>query len=198
MGPRDDVLARLAVLGDQVALSDLLALVRAQALRHAWTRLHDWDEAEDVAQEVLVRVLNSIHTFRFESSFSGWVYRIIENQIKSYFRSRASAELAERKASLLESRPPAIPLPEIRIDVERLWATVRSLLADLPELQERTFKLVVLQDLNPCEVALALGKSQTNVRASLSRARLKIRKRLSRRAPALVEDLGCSKPYRAA
>ena len=164
------------------------------ALRHALARTQDLDDAEDVAQEVLIRVLNSIHTFRFQSRFSSWVYRITENQIRHQFRSRASVDLGEKRAHLRESDSNPEPHSEVSVDTKRLWDMVNTVVEGLPELQDQAFRLVALQEWKPCEAARALGKSQTNVRASLSRARVKIRGRLLERAPALVRDLGYSEP----
>ncbi len=193
-----DALAKDAISGDPIALSDLLRWAREMALRHALARTQDLDDAEDVAQEVLIRVLNSIHSFRFHSKVSSWVYRITENQIQSQFRSRASVDLAKKRAHVREVDPNRELQSEVSVDAERLWDTVNAVVEGLPELQDRTFRLVALQDFKPCEAAQALGKSQTNVRASLSRARVKIRERLFERAPALMTDLGYTGPDRAA
>jgi RNA polymerase sigma factor (sigma-70 family) len=126
------------------------------------------------------------------------VYRITENQVLNQVRCRASVDLAEKRARLREGDQNQAPPPEDSVDAERLWETVNTVVECLPELQDRAFRLVALQDLKPCEAARALGKSQTNIRASLSRARVKIRNRLLEQAPDLVRDLGYSEPHRAA
>lgn len=187
-----------AIAGDREALSDLLTWVRERALRQAMAKTQDPDEAEDIAQEVLIRVFRSLHTFRFQSRFSSWVFRIIENQIQSRFRSKASAQRAEREALLLEGNLHPSCHTEITVDADRLWDTVKTAADGLPELQDRVFRLVAIKAWEPCDAARALGKSQTNVRATLSRARVKIRERLLDQAPALVRDLGYLEPHRAA
>jgi len=193
-----DALARDAIAGDRKALSDLLTFTRELALRHAQVRTQDSDDAEDIAQEVMIRVLESLHTFRFQSRFSSWVYRITENQVQSQFRSRATVTLVEERAQLRESAPIPKHRSGVSVDAKRLWDTVGSVMEGLPDLQHRTFRLVAFQQLKPSEAAQALGKSQTNVRASLCRARVKIRERLLEAAPALVGDLGYCEPHRAA
>ncbi|MBT8396747.1 MAG: RNA polymerase sigma factor [Gemmatimonadetes bacterium] len=173
-------------------------MTRDLALRHALIRTQDPDDAEDVAQEVLILVLKSIGSFRFRSKFSSWVYRITENQIQSQVRSRASTEVKKSRVRVKAECPTVDSSPELAVDASRLWDAVTSVVDGLPKLQDRTFRLVAIQDWKPCEAAQALGKSQTNVRASLSRARVKIRERLLEKAPALVMDLGFSEPNRAA
>ena len=195
--PFGNALARKAATGDPKALSDLLERVRRRAVEHALARTQDSDGAEDIAQEVLIRVFKSIQTFRFQSRFSTWVFRLTENQIQSWFRSRASANRAEEKALLLEGEFRPFRHIEMSLDAERLRKTLKKAIKGLPELQDRTFRLVVLQELEPCEAARVLGKSQTNVRASLSRARVRVRKNLLEQAPALVGDLGSVRPLQA-
>jgi len=195
---KGDALAMDAIAGDRRALSDLLRFTRDLALRHALARTQDLDNSEDIAQEVLVRVLESLHSFRFQSRFSSWVYRITENQIQTQVRSRARVDRNKERAHRRPDDPRLEPHPEVSLDAKRLWVTVNTVVAGLPELQGHVFRLVDLQQLEPCEAAQALGKSPANVRSSLCRVRVKIRERLLERAPALVRDLGYAQPHWAA
>jgi len=191
-------LVEKAIAGDEGALADLLEWVRVRAMRQVISRIQDPDEAEDVAQEVLIRVFRSLHTFRFQSRFSTWVFRIIENQLQSHFRFKASANRVEEKALLAHSNPHPACFTEVTVDAEKLRKTVSAAVERLPALQNRVFRLVALQAWEPCEAARALGKSQTNVRASLSRARGKIRELLLEGTPGLMRDLGHLEPPQAA
>lgn len=187
-------LVRDAISGCQDSLCNLLTLARDQAYRQTVARVEDSDEAEDVAQEVMIRVFRSIHTFRFQSSFLSWVYRITENQLCAEFRSKAAARRKSRRSGRLKTPSQQVSRTATWIDAEKLWDAVGSATRCLPELQNRAFGLVVFQGLEPHEVARALGKSQTNIRSSLSRARAKVRKRLEETAPAMLEDLKLIEP----
>ena len=47
-----------------------------------------WEEAEDIAQDVFVKVYFKLKRFRFESTFKTWLYRIVINSINNYFRKQ--------------------------------------------------------------------------------------------------------------
>jgi hypothetical protein len=93
---------RAALSGDQESLTDLLNWTRAIALRQAMVRVRDAEDIEDVAQEVSLRVLVGLPSFRFRSRFSSWVHRITENEIHNLFRRRSRIERSERSACLLQ------------------------------------------------------------------------------------------------
>lgn len=65
--------------GDMLAFRNLVEKYKDVSFSLACSVLKDEDEAEDVLQEVFMKVLNNIKKFRFDSSFSTWLYRIVVN-----------------------------------------------------------------------------------------------------------------------
>jgi RNA polymerase sigma-70 factor (ECF subfamily) len=160
--------------------------VRDLALRQSLARTRDRDESEDIAQEVAVQVFLQLARFRFRSRFSSWVYRITENEIRTFLRRKRSGVSAEQRAWPLQDGADCNPRVESQIDAKEAWDAVGEILTELPTVQRQVLQLVAFDHFRPCEVAQFLGKSQTNVRASLHRARVKVREQLLETAPHLA------------
>lgn len=165
-----------AVQGDQKALTSLLEAARVVVHRWALVRTQDPDDAEDITQMVLVKLHSRLHKFRGESKLSSWLFRITVNEVAGLYRRR-TREKAKADAWVESGLRVSTcnPDPE-RIDRSRTARTIRHASGTLPPLQLAAFQLVDLEGLRPCEAAKELGRTQGNIRASLCRARKKIRK----------------------
>ena len=186
---RHSLLVNEATEGDPEALSALLESARPMVYRWAAARTQDLDDAEDITQAVLLRLYSSLPVFRGESRLSSWLYRVTINEISGFSRKRTR----ERTKALLWNESKIQNLTTTsgpdRIDQKRAVGVVREAASTLPSLQLATFRLVDLDGLRPCEAAKALGKTETNIRSSLCRARKKIRKLVRQARRALSEDM---------
>jgi len=175
MGARTSPVLFDAVQGDQEALTTLLEAARVVVHRWALVRIQDPDDAEDITQMVLLKLHSKLPNFRRESKLSSWLFRITVNEVAGLYRRRmrekAKAD-AWVQSGLCAST--CSPDPE-RIDRARAARTIRHASGTLPPLQLAAFQLVDLDGLRPCEAAKELGRTQGNIRASLCRARKKIR-----------------------
>jgi RNA polymerase sigma-70 factor (ECF subfamily) len=161
--------------GDRESLSALLEQVRPTVYRWAARKTLDPDDAEDVTQNVLLKVAAKLHTFRRDSRLSSWLYRITMNEATGFYRKRARE--AERGKAFLELNDGTLRAqPEVRrIDEQRAVDAILRFASTLPPLQLSSFRLIDVDGLRPAEAAGRLGKSQGNVRSSLCRARKRIR-----------------------
>lgn len=80
---QSELLAR-AVAGDKQALEDLLLSVQDMIFNLSLRMLGTIPDAEDASQEILVRVMTGLSSFRGESAFSTWVFRIAANHLQNY------------------------------------------------------------------------------------------------------------------
>lgn len=80
-------LVRRAMSGDHRAFELLTAGLRPQIYRKSLTATRDYAQADDIAQETMIRAYTKLHTFRGDSKFSTWVYTICNRCILMYFRS---------------------------------------------------------------------------------------------------------------
>ena len=81
--------------GETEAFSPLVSKCNARLYRHIQKRLRDPEVAKDLTQETWLKAYRGIQTYRGESAFYSWLYRIAENVITDHFR-RHAAETVSR------------------------------------------------------------------------------------------------------
>ena len=84
---KDEVLIKSALAGDRKSLEDLVYRHQAWIYNIALRMVFFPQEAEDVTQEVLIKMLTKLSTFRGESSFRTWLYRIVVNHVLNMKKS---------------------------------------------------------------------------------------------------------------
>ena len=185
----DDVLGALvarARSGSAAAFDELATRVQAQIRRWAARVSHDSDDAEDVAQLVLVRLHVRLREFEGRSRFTTWLYRMTRNVALNRQR------IERRRASLLRAAAPspAVVMPDIasQSDDVSLALLVRSLTTELTRREREVFELADLRGMSANDIAKSLGVQPVSVRAALSRARRRIRLKMLERHPHLLED----------
>jgi RNA polymerase sigma factor (sigma-70 family) len=101
--PTDEELASRAVSGDRAALEVLIARhslwIFNIAVRMVWRR----DDAADVTQEVLVKVMTRLSSFRGESAFRTWLYRIVVNHVINWKKKQPLERMPKPFDAFVES-----------------------------------------------------------------------------------------------
>ncbi len=185
----DEALAARAV-DDTAAFEELVARHQARVYRLACRLTGNEEDAFDVTQETFLQVYRHVGTFRGESRFGTWLYRIATNAALMHLRARArrpedSLErfLPEfdgegRHRGTPEELRVAMRVDE-RIDHERLAKHAMRALARLGEPYRAAFVLRDLEELSTEEVAETLRLKPATVRQRVHRARLMLRGYLS-------------------
>ncbi len=146
------------------------------------------DEAEDLAQEVFLRVYRARKKYRARCKFSTWLFTIANNLGLNWLRSRQRKPVVPLPAS--ESGPlgprPAEQLvqsrdkpPSQRMQQEELAAVVRRALDTLNERQRMAVVLNKFEDMNYAEIAEVMGLTTKAVKSLLNRARMNLRAALT-------------------
>jgi RNA polymerase sigma-70 factor (ECF subfamily) len=186
--------AELAVLaswtrgGSEAAFEELVGRVHGRVRRWARRLTGDDDEAEDVAQLVLVRLHARSSEFVGRSRFTSWLYQITRNLALDRLRTE------KRRAMLLARSRTSIEGCAVAEDAgsddsaARLAHLVRAYRAELPRRQREVFELVDMRGHSPVEVAERLGISPATVRVLLLKARRAIRSRMLAEHPRLLEE----------
>jgi RNA polymerase sigma-70 factor (ECF subfamily) len=180
-----DLLARRAQAGEPEAFRDLLRRCYDRIYRWALVRSGDPDDADEVTQEVLVRLHERLDRYAGRSRFTTWLYQVTHNSARGFVRSRSRrARAHQRAAREMEerARDQAVPQP-----VGEIESLVRALLEELPLRQRTVFDLVDLQDHSAAEVSEMLNLEPATVRVHLLRARRALRQRILERHADLVE-----------
>ncbi|MGE5663303.1 MAG: RNA polymerase sigma factor [Deltaproteobacteria bacterium] len=145
-------------------------------------------DAEDLAQEVFVRVARGLPGFRGESRLSTWIYRIAKNAAMDRLRAgrlrrtAADGEIAGGTAvEELPAEPGTVdPLAQALIRDE-MNACIRRLVNGLPENDRAVLALGDMGELRDREVAELLGVSLGTVKVRTHRARARLKKEMERR-----------------
>ena len=172
-------LAERAGEGESEALGRLAGALRPLVCRWALVMTGDPDDAEDVAQLVMMKMLASIGGFDGRSKVTSWLYRITRNASLDYQRGKQRGErLAERVEQLGQEATPRLEDPLDEIEMKRTLRLIRTLVTELPVTQRQVFDLVDLQGLKPVEAAGLLEMNPSTLRVQLMRARRRMRKEM--------------------
>ena len=160
--------------GDRGAFDRLVERHQREVYRLCFRYLGNHEDANDVAQDAFLRAYRALASFRGDSAFSTWLYRIAVNACLSFRRSRRPAE--ELDPALADPREGA----DHDVFRRERAAAVRGAIATLPDKQRATLILKVYHDLSHEEIARAMGSTVGTVKANLFHALAKLRQRLGR------------------
>ena len=136
--------------------------------------------AEELTQEVFVKVYRKLGQFRGESKFSSWLYRIAYNQAVSH-RSRLRFRVRHHGEEALEGKSSPDADPFERTSRARTVATVDECVAQLPDLYRSVLNLYYWMGLTVPEISATLSAPEGTVKSYLYRARAKLEKLLAQR-----------------
>lgn len=166
----DHALALAAGRGDRDAFATLIERHYGTMYRIAWRWCGDASEAEDIAQDVSIKLARAIGGWRGEGGFSTWLYRIVLNAVRDRQRTKA-AEKRRVEAFAMQALVEAQGAPETDDPAQRLWAAV----ATLPDRQRDAVLLVHGEGLSHGEAAGVMGVSEGTVSFHIHEAKKKLR-----------------------
>jgi RNA polymerase sigma-70 factor (ECF subfamily) len=175
---------------DERAFRELVTAHRDRVYNITFRMLGNRAEAEDVAQEVFITVFKTIDTFREESKFSTWLYRVAVNHSKNRIKylsrrqDRNQDELDETNANSSSSDAPiSAPVPSApdrALEGAQMEKLLQEAIATLDEDQRVVVVLRDVEDLSIEEICDITGLPDGTVKSRLHRARLALRKKLQR------------------
>lgn len=189
---RDDeltALARQARDGSAEAFDALARRVRDRVRAWAERVTRDSDDADDIAQLVLLKVHARLDRFEGRSRFGTWLYRITRNV--AFNRMVKERRREDLRAVHDAEAPIAVePVDASSPDHEaaQLAELVRFYHAELPRRQREVYEMADLRGLNSEEIAVRLGITASTARGLLMKARRKIRARMLESHAHLLED----------
>ena len=174
--------------GSEAAFEELARRVHERVRRWARRLTGDDDEAEDVAQLVLVRLHVRAAEFDGRSRFTSWLYRVTRNVAVDRLRTeRRRAKLHAREQTPIERFAEAEDTGSDD-DAARLARLVEAYHVELSRRQREVFDLVDMRGQSAADVAEQLGISPATVRVLLLKARRAIRARMLAEHPRLLEE----------
>jgi RNA polymerase sigma-70 factor, ECF subfamily len=167
-----DLISRAAA-GDAAAFQALVERHRSMVYRVAYQFAGNHHDAEDIAQEVFIKVYRSLDRFRQDAQLSSWMYRIVMNACIDHRRRHSPAAAApfgdEAERKMLNT-PEEAPGPEDHAYAGELGQVLEAEIARLPPGQRIVFVMRHHQGLKLGEIAEALGLAEGTVKRQLHAA----------------------------
>jgi RNA polymerase sigma-70 factor (ECF subfamily) len=172
-GKSDEELMAQIARGDEAAFRLLTHRYSSRAVALARRVTGNIADAEEVAQEALLRVWINAPRWRPVASFRTWFYRVVLNLCLNRKRRAPFAALED-------AGDPADPGPDpaAQLDEQQTGRLVAEAIAELPERQRLAIVLTYNEGLSNAEVAAVLGTSVSGIETLLVRARRSLREKL--------------------
>jgi RNA polymerase sigma-70 factor (ECF subfamily) len=174
---------------DERAFRELITEHRDRVFNITYRMLGNRAEAEDVAQEVFIAVFKTIDSFREESKFSTWLYRVTVNHCKNRIKylarrhDRDRDELDETKhesSGAVNGTPVRHAQPDRALASAQMEKLLQEAIANLDEDHRAVVILRDVEDLTIEEICEITGLPDGTVKSRLHRARLVLRKKMQR------------------
>lgn len=148
--------------GEHEALTTLYEFYFPRVYRYAIARLGNGEDAEDVTEEIFLKIIDNIGSFAWRGlPFGAWVFRIARNETVSHARKRKTRGSTAQLSESIEDDS-----TDFVGDVEKasLLQLVREAANRLPEAQRQVIALRFGAGLSVAETARSLSKSENNVK----------------------------------
>jgi RNA polymerase sigma-70 factor, ECF subfamily len=170
----DEALAEAARTGDRDAFSSLVARYRGLTFSYAYARLHNREEAEDVAQETFVRAYLALDRFRSSACWGAWVMQITRNLCSDLQRKRRARPAAQLDVDWIDTNP----TPDVVALSNERRQEVSAAVAALPENLRIPIHMHFAARRTHREIAVALGVPESTVVGRIAAGMRRLRRRL--------------------
>lgn len=179
----NELLLRRARSGDARAFEQLVTPLEGTVWRVCWHYMNQYEDAQDAAQETMLKAWRSIGDFRGDAKLETWLYRLAVNCCLDALR-RKKLRAAESSDDLhdagYEPVDPA-PQPEQRALQNEMHGELRQALTQLPEEQRTALILSAVEGRSYEEIAAITGTAMGTVKSRINRARNSLATMLGRR-----------------
>lgn len=180
----NDLIERLAA-GDRPAFREFVERYKRVVYRLAFDLAGNHADAEDISQDVFIKVFRSIGTFRKGSRLNSWLYRVTINACHDFYRRKPREVRAISGVSLSDEKAPDLPTldwsdrPEKGSEASFIQGRIDRALAVVTEQERAAFVLRHYEELDLKSIAATMEVSVGSVKSYLSRGIRKIRSELA-------------------
>ncbi|MES2274398.1 MAG: RNA polymerase sigma factor [Bacteroidota bacterium] len=170
--------------GDENAFKTVVDTYKNMVYNTVLGFLQNTDDAEDVSQDVFIKIYENIGSFKHQAKLSTWIYRISITQAMDFIRHRNRKKRGGFILSLFGSKqellydPPDFVHPGVLAEHKEQSAILFKAINQLPENQKTAFILQKVQDKGQREIAEIMQISEGAVESLLSRAKANLKKLL--------------------
>jgi RNA polymerase sigma-70 factor (ECF subfamily) len=174
-------LARAVIAGESQAFERFVEHFRAKIFHYSWLMCGRPEDAEEVAQETLLKAFENIDQLRDPEKVRAWIFRVAKN---ACLMQRRRSVFAPTQELSIDEMPPGVeirgdePPPEAEYLTSELRAVVDRAVAELPPTYRAVVLLRDLEELSTDDVATILDLSHDVVKTRLHRGRQAMRQKL--------------------
>ena len=132
------------------------------------------DDRQDLIQEMMIQVWQSLHRYNIQFKISTWLYRISLNVAISFYRKNTTRA---NKYTVLNEQTAQMPTQE-KTENEQQLNSLEQFISELKEI-DKALMILYLEDKNHTEIAEILGMSVSNVGTKIGRIKDQLKKRFS-------------------
>ncbi len=184
---RDGELIVRILAGERELFHELVQPYEKSVYFAAFSVLQNEQEAEDVAQETMLKALRALHSFRAESKFSTWLVSIAINEARARLRHARVLHFESVDQTAPEDDTPFAPavitdwreVPLQALERKELRELLQKAIASLPEIYREVLVMRDVEEFSIAETAAGLGVNEGVVKTRLLRARLMMQKILA-------------------
>jgi RNA polymerase sigma-70 factor (ECF subfamily) len=170
--------------GDESAFRELVDTRQGLVYNTVLGLVQNQEDAEDVTQEVFIKVFESVHQFKGESAFTTWLYRVSVTTALEYLRKKKRKKRFAFLTSLFGEDqnplhdPPDFVHPGVQLDNREKARELFAAIKKLPDNQRIAFTLHKVEGLSYQEVADVMGTTVAAVESLIHRGRQNLKKTL--------------------
>jgi RNA polymerase sigma-70 factor, ECF subfamily len=177
-----DPLIERCLKGDQRAWDEIVRLYWRKVFNVAYKFVGRQDEAEDLAQDIFLKLFKSLKTFDRRANFSTWLISVSRNLCIDHYRSvRREHEVVTHDVDVVSlARPSALDSPQVALERRDRVALLRAALDKLAPSLRTAVMLRDIQELSYQEIAEKLGVPEGTVKSRINRGRTELARQIAR------------------
>lgn len=162
---------RQAQAGSDEALASLYNLYFERIYRFIFYRVSHKETAEDLTEEVFVKLFKNLRKLEQPAAFEGWVFQIARNRVIDYYRSKRQIVPLEEIENTLEYETNIVDLVNLKTEQTLFIKLLKELTAE----QQQVIKLKFLEDIDNDAIATIMEKTEGAIRVIQHRAITKLK-----------------------
>lgn len=170
--------------GDTTLYSEIVERYQKKVLIMTQRYVYDNDDADDLVQEIFIKIYDKLNKFKFKSSLGTWIYRVAVNHCLEYIRKRdrkRQLKLVKTEEHIIKNVRSENPTPEEHYESRELRKKILKIIDDnLSVKQKSVFLMKYFDEMPVKDIAFVLDMSEGTVKTHLSRSYGKIKDKLRR------------------
>ncbi len=195
MSENEKDLVDRARMGDVEAFEQLIESCQKKVFNIAYKMIGNYDDANELAQEVFLKAFRSIKKFKGDSLFSTWIYKVTANVCLDEIRRRKKRivlsldeDIELNDGEVKRQIPDSSPTPDLEAETNEIKDAVNKSIQELPDDYKSVIILRDIQGFSYDEISTIVNCPEGTVKSRINRARQALKKILSRKKELLSEE----------